>query len=99
MKECNSASTPTESILKLEKETKKKRWTPRFSSRLLALSYIYVTTGQIFFFIGLVSTFMNDPRRTHIPATRTILRYFRGNELWSFVSEICKECNTIKVHA
>jgi hypothetical protein len=79
MTNCTYAVTPMEVNLKLEKnQTEEVVDSTIFKQIVGSLRYLCNSRPDICFAVGLVSRFMDKPRRSHMNAARRILRYIAG---------------------
>ncbi|XP_047171768.1 uncharacterized mitochondrial protein AtMg00810-like [Vigna umbellata] len=79
MNHCNSANTPTEVGLKLEKDPEEEGVDPTEYRKMVgSLRYLCNTRPDISYNVGLVSRYMQNPRISHLMAIKRILRYLKG---------------------
>ncbi|XP_047163693.1 uncharacterized mitochondrial protein AtMg00810-like [Vigna umbellata] len=79
MDQCNSATTPAEVGIKLEKDPEEEAVDPTEYRRMVgSLRYLCNTRPDISYSVGLVSRFMQNPRVSHLNAVKRILRYLKG---------------------
>ncbi|XP_014506331.1 uncharacterized protein LOC106766087 [Vigna radiata var. radiata] len=79
MLHCNSANTPTEVGVKLEKDPEEEVVDPTEYRRMVgSLRYLCNTRPDICYSVGLISRFMHNPRVSHLNAVKRILRYLKG---------------------
>lgn len=79
MTNCNSASTPTESGLKLTKDLRGKKIDNTFFKQIVGcLMYLTATRPDIMYVVSLISRYMEHPTELHLPAANRILRYLQG---------------------
>ncbi|XP_047174799.1 uncharacterized mitochondrial protein AtMg00810-like [Vigna umbellata] len=76
---CNSANTPAEVGLKLEKDPEEEGVDPTEYRKMVgSLRYLCNTRPNISYSVGLVSRYMQNPRISHLMAIKRILRYLKG---------------------
>ena len=69
-------STPLEANIKLGRNGGKLLDDPRSYRALVgSLIYLTITTADISFSVGLVSRFMQEPRKPHLDAAKHVLKY------------------------
>lgn len=79
MMECKSISTPMEANTKLcAHEGKDLEDTTMYRQLVGSLIYLTLTRPDITFAVGVVSRFMQSPKKPHLEAVRRILRYIRS---------------------
>ncbi|XP_014496687.1 uncharacterized protein LOC106758263 [Vigna radiata var. radiata] len=79
MLHCNSANTPTEVDLKLEKDPEEEVVDPTEYRRMVgSLRYLFNTRPDISYSVGLISRYMQNPRVSHLNVVKRILRYLKG---------------------
>ncbi|KAK2374004.1 hypothetical protein QL285_074999 [Trifolium repens] len=79
MTDCTYDVTPMEVNLRLEKnQTEEAVDSTIFKQIVGSLRYLCNSRPDICFAVGLVSRFMESPRRSHMNAARRILRYIAG---------------------
>ena len=79
MLESNPASSPIEANLKLEKGGEEEKVDATLFKQIVGLlRYLCNNRPDIGFSVGLVSTYMDDPRIFHMKAERRIIRYLNG---------------------
>lgn len=80
MLDSNSASSPIEPNLKLEKHgDEDKVGVTLFKQIVGSLRYACNNWPNIGFSVGLVSRYMYEPKVSHMKAARRILRYLKGS--------------------
>lgn len=81
MQNCNSAETPAEINLKLDKgEGEPAADDTVFRQIVGSLRFICHTRPEISYAVGLVSRFMSNPRQSHLMAAKRVLRYLKGTQ-------------------
>ncbi|PNY18017.1 copia-type polyprotein [Trifolium pratense] len=79
MTDCTHAITPMEANLKLEKNQNEEAVDPTMFKQIVGcLRYLCNSRPDICFVVGLVSRFMEEPRKSHMNAARRVLRYIAG---------------------
>ncbi|XP_074377786.1 secreted RxLR effector protein 161-like [Apium graveolens] len=79
MEEVKPSSTLVEVSLKLSKDGDSKYVDPTLYRSLIgSLMYLTTTRSDIIYDVGLISRFMEQPKKTHWEAGKRILRYVRG---------------------
>ncbi|KAG9450495.1 hypothetical protein H6P81_010460 [Aristolochia fimbriata] len=79
MDNCKSVATPAEVGMRLKQDSEEEAVNPTlFKSLVGSLRYLTFTRPDIMFAVGLVSRFMEQPRRDHFAAAKRILRYIKG---------------------
>ncbi|XP_052726845.1 uncharacterized protein LOC128194777 [Vigna angularis] len=79
MLHCNSANTPAEMNLKLEKDPEEEVVDPTEYRKMVgSLRYLCNTRPDISCNVGLISRFMKNPRISHLNVVKRILRYLKG---------------------
>lgn len=80
MIECNAAVTPVEVNVKLERNSEEEAVDDTLFKQIVgSLRYICNIRPDICFGVGLISKFMDDPRKSHLVAAKRIMRYLKGN--------------------
>lgn len=78
MKDCNATWTPVEPRLQMIKDSTEDDVDPTQYKRLIgSLRYLCHTRPGLAYSVDIVSTFMHKPSKTHLAATKRILRYLR----------------------
>lgn len=81
--ECKPISTPMEPNLKLcAYNGKDLKDTKMYRQIVGSLIYLTISRPDIAFAVGVVSRFMQKPRKTHLEAVKRILRYVKGTIDW-----------------
>jgi hypothetical protein len=79
MNECNSVSNPCDTNLKLEECSDEEMVdSTMFKQMIGSLRYLCNSRPDICFIVGVISRFMNSPRKSHLIAAKRILRYVKG---------------------
>ncbi|KAE9619477.1 putative RNA-directed DNA polymerase [Lupinus albus] len=79
MLNCNATETPTEVNLKLDRAENEDAVDNTLYRQMVGfLRFVCHTRPEISYSVGLVSRFMNDPRKPHLVAAKRILRYLKG---------------------
>lgn len=79
MLQCNSAATPAETGLVLDREGPEEPVDPTHFRRIVgSLRYLCNTRPGIAYSVGLISRFMEYPKTPHLLAAKRILRYVKG---------------------
>lgn len=79
MMQCNEARTPAETNLKLEGLVSEKGVDPTEYKQLIgSLRYLCNSRPDLSFAVGMLSKFMNEPKRSHLLAAKRVLRYVKG---------------------
>ncbi|XP_066311291.1 uncharacterized mitochondrial protein AtMg00810-like [Miscanthus floridulus] len=78
-KNCNSCETPMEAQLKLSKKKEDEAMDPiAYKSIIGSLRYIVNTRLDLAYSVGVVSRYMEAPRKQHWAAVKHILKYLKG---------------------
>lgn len=81
MIDCNSVMIPVETNLKLERNSEGEAADSTIFKQLVgSLRYICNSRPDICFGVGLVSKFMDNPKKSHWIAAKKILRYLQGTK-------------------
>ena len=92
MKECNSAKTPMECRLRLNREGEGEEVESTYFRKLIGcLRYLTLTRPDLFFSVSYLSRFMSKPYSNHMAAAKRVLRYIKGTLDYSLVYESDKE--------
>lgn len=79
MWDCNSAKTPADTGLVLQKDEGGELIDPTYFRQIVgSLRYQCNTRPDLVFSVSLISRFMDSPRSSHLLAAKRILRYVRG---------------------
>jgi hypothetical protein len=79
MNECNSISNPCDTNLKLEECSDEEMVDSTMFKQIVgSLRYLCNSRPDICFVVGIISRFMNSPRKSHLIAAKRILRYVKG---------------------
>ncbi|KAG9454467.1 hypothetical protein H6P81_007371 [Aristolochia fimbriata] len=79
MDNCKLVATPAEVGMRLKQDSEGEAVNPTLLKSLVgSLRYLTFTRPDIMFAVGLVSRFMEQPRRDHFAAAKRILRYIKG---------------------
>ncbi|CAL0335161.1 unnamed protein product [Lupinus luteus] len=79
MKACNAASTPAEANCKLIRDDKEEGVDETLYKQVVgSLRFLCNSRPGIAFAVGVVSRFMNEPKKSHMLAAKRILRYIQG---------------------
>ncbi|KAG6532058.1 hypothetical protein ZIOFF_005896 [Zingiber officinale] len=79
MDNSKSINTPVECGVKLSKHDEEEKVDPTFFKSLVgSLRYLTCTRPDIFYVVGLVSGYMEDPTTIHLKIAKRILRYIKG---------------------
>ncbi|GAU41877.1 hypothetical protein TSUD_367420 [Trifolium subterraneum] len=86
MDQCNLALTPSEPRLQLSKESEEKDVDSTEYRRLIgSLRYLCNTRPDITYSVGIVSSYMEKPKTSHLSAAKRILRYIKGTMNYGIV--------------
>ncbi|PKI78999.1 hypothetical protein CRG98_000640 [Punica granatum] len=78
MEDCLPVDTPVECDIRLTKEGEGKPMSPTYYKSLVGcLRYLTCTRPDILFEVGLVSSFMETPKTSHLKAAKRILKYVK----------------------
>jgi hypothetical protein len=84
MNECNSVSNPCETNSKLEECSDEEIVHATMYKQLVgSLRYLCNSMPDLCYAVGVVSKFMNEPRKPHLIAAKRILRYVKGTVNYS----------------
>lgn len=76
---CNTAATPSETNIRLEEMYEEEVVdSTLFNLMVGSLRYLHNIRPDICFAVGLISRFMDNPRKTHLIAAKRILKYLKG---------------------
>ena len=79
MVDCKPISTPMETNIKLRADEGEFLKNSTMYRKIVgSLIYLTLTQPDISYAVGLVSRFMQEPRKPHLEAIRRILRYVKG---------------------
>ncbi|KAL5763908.1 hypothetical protein ACOSQ2_016502 [Xanthoceras sorbifolium] len=79
MDDCKPINTPVECGVKLSKHDEGESIDPTFFKSLVrSLHYLMCTRPDIFYAVGLVSRYMENPTTTHFKAAKKILHHIKG---------------------
>ena len=96
MKECNSAKTPMECRLRLNKEGEGEEVESTIYRKLIGyLRYLTLTCPDLIFSVSYLSRFMSKPYSNHMAAAKRILRYIKGTSDYGLVYESNEESKLI----
>ncbi|XP_014499939.1 uncharacterized protein LOC106760988 [Vigna radiata var. radiata] len=100
MSDCNSAITPAEVGIRLEKDPEEDVVDPTEYRRMVgSLRYLCNTRPDISFSVGLVSRYMQNPRLSHLNAIKRILRYLKGTSCYGILLPRCGSGEEVRVTA
>ena len=86
MKECNSAKTPMECRLRLNREGEGDEVESTYYRKLIGcLRYLTLTRPNLIFLVSYLSRFMSKPYSNHLAAAKRILRYIKGTSDYGLV--------------
>lgn len=86
MKDCNSAKTPSETGMRLEKDGIEKEVNATMYRGIVgSLRYLCSTRPDLAFSVGLISRYMEKPRMSHLLAAKRIMRYVKGTLNWGIL--------------
>lgn len=92
MLDCKPVSTPIEPNVKLcSIEGHELKDSTMYRKLVGSLIYLTITRPDIMFAVGVVSQYMEKPRKPHLDAVRRILRYVRGTFDLGILYKKCKE--------
>ncbi|XP_073223568.1 secreted RxLR effector protein 161-like [Cicer arietinum] len=81
MNSCNSISNPSEINSKIDECSEEEIVDPTLFRQMVgSLRYLCNNMPDICYSISVISIFMHDPRKTHLIATKRILRYIKGTK-------------------
>ncbi|KAJ0771566.1 putative RNA-directed DNA polymerase [Helianthus annuus] len=76
---CKAAATPMDSSMRLYANVGRQLEDPSEYRKLVgSLIYLTLTRPDLSFSVGVLSRFMQDPRKPHLIAIRRVLRYLKG---------------------
>ena len=86
MKEAKKQSTPLDANLKLKRDEGSLLDDPQpYRALVGSLLYLTITRPDIAFSVGLVSRFMQAPRKAHMEAAKRILKYVNSTSKIGFI--------------
>ena len=86
MKECNSAKTPMECRLRLNREGEGDEVESTYYRKLIGcVRYLTLTRPNLIFLVSYLSRFMSKPYSNHLAAAKRILRYIKGTSDYGLV--------------
>ena len=92
MKECNSAKTPMECRLRLNREGEGEEVESTYFRKLNGcLRYLTLTRPDLIFSVSYLSRFMSKPYSNHKASAKRVLRYIKGTLDYGLVYESDKE--------
>ena len=96
MKECNSAKTPMECRLRLNREGEGEEVESTYFRKLIGcLRFLSLTRPDLIFLVSYLSRFMSKPFSNHLAAAKRILRYIKGTSDYGLVFGKDKECKLV----
>ena len=96
MKECNSAKTPMECRLRLNREGEGEEVESTSFRKLIGcLRFLSLTRPDLIFSVSYLSRFMSKPFSNHLAAAKRILRYIKGTSDYGLVFGKDKECKLV----
>ena len=96
MKECNSAKTPMECRLRLNREGEGEEVESTYYRKLIGcLRYLTLTGPDLIFAVSYLSWFMSKPYSNHMVAAKRILRYIKGTSNYRLLYESNEESKLI----
>ena len=96
MKGCNSAKTPMECRLGLNREGEGEEVESTYFRKLIGcLRFLSLTRPDLIFSISYLSRFMSKPYSNHMAAEKRILRYIKGTSDYGLVYGKDKECRLL----
>ncbi|XP_020265764.1 uncharacterized protein LOC109841261 [Asparagus officinalis] len=88
-----SISTPMETNLRLCAHERKDLEDPTIYQQLVgSLIYLTMTRLDILFAVGVMSRYMQKPKKPHLEAIRRILRYIKGTVNYGLIYKKGEEC-------
>jgi len=79
MEHCNLAKTPSETSMKLEKDGNEEDVKATMYGGIVgSLRYLCRKRPDLAFSVGLISRYMENPKVSHLLATKRIMRYVKG---------------------
>jgi len=78
MADCNPANTPAEINTKLEIAAEEAVDPTMYKQLVGSLRYLCNNRPDLSFVVGLISRFINNPKKSHLTAAKRILRYVKG---------------------
>ncbi|RDY14473.1 hypothetical protein CR513_00462, partial [Mucuna pruriens] len=88
--DCNSAQTPVDCGIKLEKEGSDKLIDATLYKQIVgSLRFLCNNRPDIAYGVGLISRFMDNPRLLHLLTTKRILRYVKGTLNYGLLFSKC----------
>ena len=96
MKGCNSAKTPMECQLRLNREGEGEEVESTYFRKLIGcLRFLTLTRHDLIFSVSYLSRFMSKPYSNHMAAAKRILRYIKGTSDYGLVYGKDKECRLL----
>lgn len=87
--DCKPISLPVEMNSKMSAVEGKDLEDPTIYRQIVgSLIYLTLIRPDIAYAVGIVSRFMQDPKRTHLEAVRRILRYVKGTVILAYYISI-----------
>ena len=81
MKDCNPVNTPSEFVLKLNKDDGRKKVNNTLYKQIVgSLMYLTATRPDIMHAVSVISRYMECPTEIHLLAAKRILRYLQGTK-------------------
>lgn len=85
MNQCNSIKSPLEANVKLKVDEAEEAVDETLYKQMVgSLRFLCNSRPELAFSVGLVSRFMNKPRKSHMVAVKRILRYVKVQQMWEF---------------
>ena len=96
MLECNPISTPMKASVKLcTNEGKDLEDGTMYRQLVGSLIYLTLTRPDIFYTVGVVSRYMQNPKKSHLEVVRQILRYIEGIVDYGLLYKKGEECKLV----
>ncbi|GAU49921.1 hypothetical protein TSUD_180390 [Trifolium subterraneum] len=99
MLDCNSAVIPADTRLKLEVDGSSETVDSTMFRQLIgSLRYLCQTRSDISYAVGYVSRFMSKPLKSHLLATKRILRYINGTIHYGVLFQYSRDSSKIELN-
>lgn len=78
MRECNIAATPAKVKVTTSKNSKEEADSTLYKQMIGSLKYLCNRRPYIYFSVGVLDRFMQQPLKKHMMATKRVMRYIKG---------------------
>nr|XP_017221153.1 PREDICTED: uncharacterized mitochondrial protein AtMg00810-like [Daucus carota subsp. sativus] len=96
MLECKPVSTPMEPNAKLcAHEGKDLQDSSMYRQIVGSLIYLTITRPDISYSVGVISRYMQNPKKSHLEAVRRVLRYIKGTVSYGLMYKKGEDCSVL----